>query len=305
MLEIADTTAVNAIVLDLKDSTGHVFYDSQVPLVAQIGALSPMFDVNQRLQEMNERDIYTIARIVVFEDPLLAEARPDVAIKDALTGGPWMTWNGLAWVNAHNREVWQYNIALAEEAANLGFDEIQLDYIRFPSDGDLDLADYGAEYANETRLDAITGFLGQMRDALKPTGALLAVDIFGLTMWDDDDGGIGQNFRAIAPLVDIVCPMIYPSHFYPGDLGFDVPNNHPYEVILRSLQNGAQMVPEGADKLRPWLQDFSYGEGIEYGDTEVSEQIRAAEEFGANGWMLWSPGNVYHVGGIASESDED
>ena len=163
------------------------------------------------------------------------------------------------------------------------------------------IVDYGTEYAGETRLDAITGFLAEMQAALKPTGSLLAVDIFGLTMWDDDDGGIGQNFRAIAPLVDIVSPMIYPSHFYPGALGFDIPNNHPYDVILNSLKHGAEMVPEGADKLRPWLQDFSYGEGIEYGDAEVADQIRAAKDYGANGWMLWSAANEYHEGALAPE----
>lgn len=300
-LQIVESTEVNAIVLDLKDSTGQVFYDTNVAMASTIGAKNPKFDVQTRLKEMKDRGIYTIARIVCFEDPLLANARNDLAIHDVTTGGLWTTWNGLAWVNAHQREVWQYNIDLAVEAANLGFDEIQLDYIRFPSDGLLENADYGGQYANEPRLDAITGFLGQMQAALKPTGSLLAVDIFGLTMWDDGDGGIGQNFAAIAPLVDIVCPMIYPSHFYPGDLGLDIPNNHPYEVIHSSLVNGAAKMPDAAYKLRPWLQDFSYGEGIEYGDAEVAAQIQAADDFGGNGWMLWSPSNEYHVGGIAPE----
>lgn len=298
-LQIAETTEINAIVLDLKDSTGHVFYNTNVPMAATIGAKDPKLDVQKRLKEMKDRGIYSIARIVCFEDPLLANARSDLAIHDSTTGGLWTTWNGLAWVNAHQREVWQYNIDLAVEAAKLGFDEVQLDYIRFPSDGLLENADYGDQYANETRLEAITGFLGQMQSAMKPTGSLLAVDIFGLTMWDDGDGGIGQNFAAIAPLVDIVCPMIYPSHFYPGDLGLDIPNNHPYEVIYSSLTNGAAKVPDAAYKLRPWLQDFSYGEGIDYGDAEVAAQIKAANDFGGNGWMLWSPSNEYHVGALA------
>lgn len=300
-LQIADSTEVNAIVLDLKDSTGHVFYNTNVAMAATIGAKDPKLDVQKRLKEMKDRGIYSIARIVCFEDPLLANARGDLAIHDATSGGLWTTWNGLAWVNAHQREVWQYNIDLAVEAAKLGFDEIQLDYIRFPSDGILENADYGDQYANETRLEAITGFLGQMQAALKPTNSLLAVDIFGLTMWDDGDGGIGQNFAAIAPLVDIVCPMIYPSHFYPGDLGLDIPNNHPYEVIYSSLVNGAAKVPDEAYKLRPWLQDFSYGEGIDYGDAEVAAQIKAADDFGGNGWLLWSPSNEYHVGAIAPD----
>jgi hypothetical protein len=301
LIDIADTSEVNAIVLDLKDSTGNVFYDTQVPMAQQIGAKSPMYDIRERLSEMQEHGIYSIARIVVFEDPILAGARNDLAIHDVTTGGLWTTWNGLAWVNAHEPEVWQYNVDLAVEAAELGFDEIQLDYIRFPSDGMLENADYGPEYADQTRVQAITGFLTEMHAALQPTGSLLAVDIFGITLLEDDDVGIGQHYASIAPLVDVVCPMIYPSHFYPGEMGFDIPNNHPYDVILQSLQRGENLVPEARDKLRPWLQDFSYGEGIEYGDAEVAAQIQAAEDFGTSGWMIWAPDNQYSVGAFDPE----
>lgn len=301
IIRIAEETEVNAIVLDIKDSTGQIFYDTQVPMATEIGANQPLYDLQTRLKDMHDRGIYAIARLVVFEDPLLAEARPELAIHDVSTGGLWTTWNGLAWVNAHEREVWQYNIAIAVEAAKAGFDEIQLDYIRFPSDGLLENADYGPEFANETRLTAITGFLGEMQKALAPTGAFLAVDIFGITMFEEGDGGIGQNYAAIAPLVDIVCPMIYPSHFYPGEMGWDIPNDHPYEVILTSLESGTELVPGARDKLRPWLQDFSYGEGIEYGEAEVRAQIKATEDFGTHGWMIWSPNNVYHEGAFAPE----
>jgi hypothetical protein len=300
-VEIADTTEVNAIVLDLKDSTGTVFYDTTVPLAHEIGAVDPKVDAQARLKEMHDKGIYAIARIVVFEDPILAEAKADWAIHDLSTGGLWTTWNGLAWVNAHERNVWQYNIDLAVEAANMGFDEIQLDYIRFPSDGLLENVDYGDQFADETRLQAISGFLSEMQKAIAPTGSLLAIDIFGLTMWDDDDGGIGQNVVTLEPYVDVICPMIYPSHFNPGDLGLDIPNNHPYEVILWSLQSGAAKVPNAAYKLRPWLQDFSYGEGIEYGDAEVLAQIQASNEFGATGWMLWAPDNEYSVGALGPQ----
>lgn len=293
ILETIETTEVNALVFDLKDSSGQVFYDTDVPLAQEIGAVNQLYDVEQKLADMQERDIYSIARIVVFEDPILAEQRPDLAIRDVTNGGLWVTWDGLAWVNAHQRDVWQYNIDLAVEAANLGFDEIQLDYIRFPSDGLLENADYGTSFGDETKVQAITGFLEQMRAALAPTGAYLAVDLFGFTLFEESDGGIGQQLEAIEPLVDVISPMIYPSHFHPGAMGFDIPNNYPYEVILWSLQSGAERIGDKSYKFRPWIQDFSYGEGIEYGPAEVRAQIKATEDFGASGWMVWNAANVY------------
>ncbi len=293
ILTIADSSEVNAVVLDLKDSTGSVYFDSNVALAAEISAEKPVFDAKARLADLQERNLYAIARIVVFQDPLLASARGDLAIHDVSSGDLWTTWDGLAWVNPYEPAVWQYNIDLAVEAARLGFDEIQLDYIRFPSDGLLENADFGPQHAEKSRVDAISGFLTAMQTALKPTGSLLAVNIAGVAMVEEDDAGIGQNFNAIAPLVDVVSPMIYPSHFYPGEMGFDIPNNHPYDVVLQSLQRGGNRVPEARDKLRPWLQDFSFGEGIEYGPTELAAQIQAAEDYGTTGWMVWADENGY------------
>jgi len=293
-LALVERTEVNAVVVDLKDSTGRVFYDSQVQLAQEIGAVLPILDPKAIVEELHRRDIYAIARIVVFEDPILAEAKPEWAIKDAATGDLWRTWNGLAWVNAHRSEVWDYNIALALEAASFGFDEIQLDYIRFPSDGPLDRAEYGVEHNRETRTQAIGEFLERARLALAPTRAYLGADIFGLTLWELGDSGIGQVLEVVAERVDYICPMIYPSHFYPGSMGFEIPNDHPYEVILWSLQNGAERIPQHVRKLRPWLQDFSYGPGIEYGPNEVRAQIQAVEDAGLDSWMIWNADNVYH-----------
>lgn len=295
LLDIADSTEINAIVVDIKDSSGRVFYDTNVQLAHDIGAVEIHYDLEQRLQELQDRDIYSIARIVVFEDPILADQRRELAIKDINTGGLWTTWDGLAWVNAHQREVWEYNIQIAVEAANKGFDEIQLDYIRFPTDGILEDADYGTEYGNESASDAISGFLEQMQLALAPTGAYLAVDIFGFTLWEMSDGGIGQQLERIEPFVDVINPMIYPSHFHPGAMGFDLPNDHPYEVILWSLQSGAERIGNKSYKFRPWLQDFSYGEGIEYGAAELRAQIQASDDFGASGWLVWNAANVFSV----------
>jgi hypothetical protein len=292
-LQLVDRTELNAVVIDLKDSTGHVYYDTRVELARDIGAVRPILDPAKLVKDLKARGIYTIARIVVFEDPILAEARPEWAIKDRTTGQAWRTWNGLAWVNAYRQEVWNYNIALAVEAAAMGFDEIQLDYIRFPTDGPLQKADYGVAHTAENRTAAISAFLRSAHEALLPTPAYLAADIFGLTMWELGDSGIGQNLEAVAGVVDYVCPMLYPSHFWSGSLGYELPNDHPYEVMRYSLENGLKRVPEARAKFRPWLQDFSYGRGKPYGPDEVRAQIRAVYDAGLSSWMLWNADSVY------------
>lgn len=293
LLDLAERTEINAMVIDIKDSTGFIFYDTQVELAHEIDVVRPQYDVHAMLAELQERGIYTIARQVIFEDPSLAEARNDLAIMDT-EGGLWRTWNGIAWLSAYEEEVWEYNIELMMEAVELGFDEVQLDYMRFPSDGPLNRADYGVEeHSSETRSAAIAEFLRRSHEAIMPTKAYLGGDIFGLTLWELGDGGIGQNLEAMTPHLDYIKPMIYPSHFYPGSMGFDIPNDHPYEVILYSLENAAERIPDDLNKLRPWLQDFSYGEGRAYGPDEVRAQIDASNDFGATGWLLWSAGNNY------------
>ncbi len=300
LMDKIDRTELNAIVLDVKDSAGLVFYNTDVEMAHEIGAVAPTYNVESALEQLQERDIYTIARVVIFEDPVLAEARPDLAIQDSQEGGIWRTFGGLPWVNPYREEVWNYNIALIEEAIELGFDEIQLDYMRFPSDGPLNRADYGQESNAETRDQAIADFLQATYDVVAPTHAYLTGDIFGMTLWEPTEGGIGQNLVTVTEHLDYVLPMIYPSHFYEGSMGFDIPNDHPYEVIFQSLQNGAEMLPERLKpKIRPWLQDFSWGPGIDYGDAEVRAQIEATEDFGASGWMLWNAAATYHEGALA------
>jgi hypothetical protein len=298
LIDLIDRTELNAVVVDLKDSSGQVYFDTTVSLAHDIDVVQPAFDVKPLLDLLHQHHIYAIARIVVFEDPVLAEARPDWAIHDSASGDLWRTWNGLAWVNAHRPEIWDYDIALAREAANLGFDEIQLDYIRFPSDGLLGRAEYGVPHDDATRPAAIRTFLTKAHDALLPTGAYLSADVFGLTMWDTGDAGSGQRLEDVIHEVDFVCPMIYPSHFSAGSLGFDIPNDHPYDVILMSVQNSAQRIPHDAAKIRPWLQDFTLGEAIPYGDIEVQKQIQASDEAGTSGWMLWNAANAYHAGAL-------
>jgi hypothetical protein len=303
LLDLVERTEINSMVIDIKDSTGLIFYDTEVELAHEIDVVRPQYDVREVLAELQERGIYTIARQVIFEDPALAEARNDLAIMDS-EGGLWRTFNGIAWLSAYEEEVWDYNIEIMMEAVELGFDEIQLDYMRFPSDGPLNRAEYGVdEHSSETRIAAITEYLRRSHEAIMPTKAYLGGDIFGLALWELGDGGIGQHLESITPHLDYIKPMIYPSHFYEGSMGFEVPNDHPYEVILYSLQNGGERIPNDVAKLRPWLQDFSFGPGRAYGPDEVRAQIDASDDFGATGWMLWSASNNYQEDALRPASD--
>ncbi|MEZ4523439.1 MAG: putative glycoside hydrolase [Thermomicrobiales bacterium] len=204
-------------------------------------------------------------------------------------------------MNTFEPEVWQYNIDIATEAAAVGFDEIQLDYLRFPTDGPVDVADYGTTVDPETRVAAITGFLTQMRSALSPTGVFMAADVSGVVLWDSSDNGIGQDLDAIESLVDVICPIIYPSHFSPGTFGYDFPNDHPFQVVEVNIERIQERFGDSAFKFRPWLQDFSSGMGIDYGAEEVRAQIDAAEQFGSAGWMLWNDANVYSTAALQPE----
>ena len=294
LIELIDETELNAIVLDIKEDV--IFYDSQVPFFQDIeGMIAPTYDVQGLVAELRERDIYTIARMVIFKDPLVAESRPDLAVLDDNTGGLWEG-AGVAWVNAFNEELWDANIELALEATTMGFDEIQYDYVRFPSDGPLAVADFGLVYTEEARVGAITEFMRRSYDAIRPTGAKFAADLFGIIGLKPDDQGIGQQLTALAPHMDYICLMIYPSHYIEGNIvnAPGHPNDYPYETILESLERAQEQLPEESRlKMRPWLQDFSLPGMSEYGPDEVAAQIQAAEDFGASGWILWDPSNVY------------
>lgn len=301
LVHLVDTTELNAMVVDIKE--GAIFYDSKVQFFRDAGTVQPAYDATSLLKTLHEHKIYAIARMVVFEDPAVAEKHPDLAVKDVNTGGVWRDGNGVAWVNPFNEQLWQPNIDLAVEAAKLGFDEIQYDYIRFPSDGNLTTADFGHQYTQETRVGAITGFLKESVPAIHAAGAKLGIDIFGITTLYDDDQGIGQYLRAIAPIVDYVCPMLYPSHFTADaiDVGGE-PNDHPYEVIKLGLAGAKDKMPGMTLKLRPWLQDFKYPGKRAYTTDDVLAQIKAADEAGTSGWMIWNAGSEFHEDAFAPQT---
>jgi len=309
-----DKTELNAIVIDLKsdlrDDLGLIYYNSQVPIVKEIGSARDIVDLPGLLAEAKKRGIYTIARVAIFShDNVLAEAKPEWAAKDGSTGGVFADYPGPGihydWLDPWNRNVWDYNIQLAVEAAHMGFDEINYDYIRFPSlefaaaDKDrLQLSKPGA--TDEEKFANIVEMLKQSQTAINGAGALLSVDVFGVAAWQPSPL-IGQDISRMGEWADYVCPMVYPSHFWPGAAGFDNPAQHPYEIILQSMQFGEKQLDGKRAKLRPWLQDFTLtwvpkDQIVEYGPNEVRAQIKAMEDFGhAAGWLLYDSANQYTV----------
>jgi hypothetical protein len=303
LIEIADTTEINAIVIDVKQDT--IYYDTQVPFFRDIdGMVTPIFDPNELLAELDAHGIYSIARMVVFKDPLVAAGRPDLAVRDEVTGEPWLDMNGTPWVNAFNQELWEANADLGVELGQLGFDEVQYDYIRFPSDGDLRTADFGDDYSEESRRAAITGAVALGGESVRATGAAFSIDLFPIIALLGDDQGIGQTLQDLTPLADYVSLMIYPSHFEEGNIPVDGhPNDFPAETVMYTLEQSQQWVPGTMKKMRPWLQDFTYPlEGYsEYGPAEVRAQIDAAEDQGVTGWLLWNAAGEFQVSALNPE----
>ncbi len=303
LLEIADTTEINAIVIDVKQDT--IYYDTQVPFFRDIeGMVTPIFDPQTLLAELEEHGIYSIARMVVFKDPIVAEGRPELAVRDEVTGGLWLDMNGAPWVNAFNEDLWLANAELGAELGRLGFDEVQYDYIRFPSDGDLRTADFGSDYSEVSRRAAITGAVAVGSEYVRASGAQFAIDLFPIVALLGDDQGIGQTLQDLTDHADYVCLMIYPSHYTTGNIPVDGhPNDFPAETVTYTLERSQEFVPGSMKKMRPWLQDFTYPlEGYsEYGPAEVRAQIDAAEALGVSGWLLWNAAGEFEVEALDPE----
>ena len=286
-LGLVDRTELNAIVIEIKSETGYLGFQPRLPLARDIGAgVEDVIDVGQLLADCQRRGIYTIARIPVFEDDLLATQRPEWAVHRP-DGSVWRAAGGRAWVDPFRQEVWAYNVAIAREAVELGFDEIQFDYVRFPSDGAVGQCRYSHESTAESRVEAIASFLAYARGELDQTGAFLSADLFGLTTFDTEEKGIGQLLGVIGPHLDYVSPMVYPSTYLPGMLDLDDPWRSPYEVVKLSLIEAHKKT---STLIRPWLQHFDdyHGLGITYGLPELHLQKQGALEGESHGWLFWN-----------------
>ena len=292
ILKIIQETEVNAIVVDVKNEYGSTSFLTGFEQANSYGAQTNRTNRNiaKFIQKMKENNVYTIARIVTFKDELQASNNPDYAIKD-VKGEIWRNHDGMAWVDPYDTRSHDYAISMAEEAAKVGYDEINFDYIRFPAKADLKLS---KEHTQENRVKAISDFLITAQDRLRKYGVFISVDTYGNICWSKDDNGIGQTVSALAKHADYLAPMLYPSGFSSGSFYVKYPSEHPYKVIYRSISNIKDRID--TKRVRPWLQYFKdYTKPkLEYKKHEIREQIRASEDINTSGWMMWSPSSKYH-----------
>ena len=307
LFDLASTTEINAVVIDIKDYSGHIFYRTDVPEVKKYNAeIIRIADMDHLIQRLHQEGIYVIARITVFQDPVLSQHQPGLAIHDqtklpSVTSSDlsvaslWLDNKGLAWIDAGAQPAWDYNIAVAKDAACRGFDEINFDYIRFPSDGELKDMVFPFWDEETPMREVLKEFFSYLRQELPEIR--ISADLFGLTTVDFDDLGIGQVIEDSFSSFDYVCPMIYPSHYSDWFLGYQNPAEHPYEVVEDSMKGALSRLmaaTSSQSQLRPWLQDFDLG--ADYDAEMVKAQINAVKNVMGddfNGFMLWSPRNIY------------
>ncbi|MDF2892333.1 MAG: glycoside hydrolase [Clostridia bacterium] len=304
LIKLIDETELNAVVIDVKSDEGMVLYQTDLKDVQFTGANSKIIieDIDAVLQYLDEKGIYTIARVVTFKDNKAASKFPNLAVKTT-SGTVWRDRNGQAWLNPYNEEAWEYVLAIAEEAAVKGFKEIQFDYVRFPTDGNLKLIDYGA-LKNKNKAQAIGDFLKFARGRLSDMGAVASADVFGLVTTSEGDMNIGQQLEYLADSVDVICPMVYPSHYGKGSYGVPEPDFEPYKIVNYSMKKAKERLDNNENsiaKLRPWLQDFSavyLPRYKKYGPAEIRAQIKATNDAGVKEWILWNAANRYTKGGL-------
>ncbi len=272
LLDLAANSTVNSLVFDTKDESSYVLYESDSEFAATVGAVNPMYDPTELLEAAKEQGLYTITRVVTFEDSRWTKAIPE----HKLAGN---------WIDPTIKEAWEYPLQLAVEACEIGFDEIQFDYVRFPAGKTAAVAQARRPLTQEERVSAISDFLTEAKSRLHPLGCALSADIFAIVLSAPDDQGIGQRPEDVSAVVDAVSPMIYPSHYSDGWLGFPQPNDHPGPVVANALDDGIPRLSAGT-AMRPWLQAFYYNA------SQVLAGIEEAEERGV-GWILWNAGGNY------------
>lgn len=296
LLALADSTEINGFVVDMKDEFGLNYRSSNPAIRKNEGQHGVVPSVKALVDSMKAHGVVAIARVVAFKDPIAAAANPDWTIRRE-DGSQWLDKEGLAWVSAHNKDVWEYNLAVADELVKLGFEEIQWDYVRFPEPY-RSLPKQVFPGAKVSKPEALSEFLKRAKERLGKAGARNTADIFGLVTTVKGPLEIGQWWEKISPHVDVVLPMVYPSHYPRGAFGIPRPNAEPYKVLRAALDTAfARDQRLGITKkehVRPWIQAFSLGQP-KYGPAEITAQKQAIYDSGFQGWVLWSPGSHYDV----------
>lgn len=307
LIKIADTTEINAIVIDVKDDNGRITFEMDSPLAKEIGALTDsILDMEDFIRQLKEKDIYPIARIVAFKDPNLAEQKHELAIKNK-DGSLYRDNGGECWINPYEKEVWDYLIEVSTKAAEIGFMEIQFDYIRFSTGKGMSEVDFGPLSAEKSKEDIIIEFTKYAYESLKPLGVFVSADVYGTIISSSIDAGlVGQNYVEMSKYLDYICPMIYPSHFGKGNYGVEYPDLEPLVIVrkvLHASKTNLEQIPPGEHKaiVRPWLQDFTatwITPHQEYGGDQLREQIDGVYAAGYKEWLLWDASCNYSVDGL-------
>ena len=299
IIKLIGKTELNAVVIDIKDYSGKVLYGSKVKLANDLKLVDNRIgNVRELIAKLHRREIYVIARQTVFQDPILAGKKPEWAIR-AKGGGIWRDYKGLSWVDPTRREVWAYNMQIAKEAIELGFDEINFDYVRFPSDGNMSAVVY--TNGNKKRWEIMGEFYKFVGETLSDLPAYISLDLFGLTMeaTSTNDMQIGQRIAGAVDHVDYISPMMYPSHYPSGHLKLANPAAQPALVIDNGMKKGARFFVGKRAKVRPWLQAFNMG--AVYGAEKIRAQINAVEKYDNAGWLLWNAANRYTSEGLKED----
>ena len=279
-----ESAGLNLAVLHAKDPKGRLFWKSGNSTAVNIGAPTRNGTLEKAVQILKQKGIWTVAKLDVFQDSLLVTNHPEMGVMDSKTGELWADRKGLHWANPYDRRVWEYTIELCLELIDIGIDEIQFDYVRFPSDGDLSAIEYSIILEVTSHAECIGRFLAYANSRLKPLGTTISIDIFGLTAWKAEDFGVGQVLEKIAPHVDVLCPMLYPSHFPENFLSFKNPGQYPYKIMKRSLE---EMKKRTNKEIRPWIQGFWYT------PEEINAQLQGVNENGIQNWTVWNPTGRY------------
>jgi len=286
---------LNTLELDVKDENGEVAFRSPLAkLATKVGAAQRYYRPREAVKLAREHGLYLIGRVVVFEDPVLSTQRPSLAIRRA-DGGVWKNSAGLGWTNPYDERVWKYNVDIAEAAARAGFDEIMFDYIRFPSDGDVSTAVYNHQ-VKEPKADTLVRFVKYARERLNPLGVRISAAVFGLAA--TRDLGIGQRPRKLGRYLDVIYPMVYPSHYSSGEYNIDNPDGDPGRTVAFSLRDFRERLRGRPAKIVPWLQDFSMRQT--YTLAEIQAQIDAARRANSAGYLLWNASGVYTDGALTA-----